>query len=214
MTSEIDGSDLESRREAIECIDYLPIEGSVRCQRFVPDGGCELPAYFHCVEWLKVNPDRAIAVASKRSDDAAGSPVVVGRSLQPAPVDRGSEAKPDLCLIAARAVIEPPKVGRQGGQLFDLRAHGATVAGRPGKPPLIDQPELLTEAQIDQLAGLGMEVELHTEHSGSIFLVPAYTGQERTEFTFHDCRTLVTLLQVFPGAKLDRIERRSQGGAS
>lgn len=183
-------AEIKSKRAEFECVDYTPLPGHYKCQHYAGKGACALDNYMMCVEWLKKNPDHALTTPAKPE------------SPEPAPRRERSDRKHLQVLDEER--VDP---GLKETGVYELRAHGATVkaASEPESRPLIEQPELLTEQQVDDFAKLGMEIELDTEHSGKVFLVPAYTGKDRTEFTFRDCRTLVTILQVFPGAKLEKI---------
>jgi hypothetical protein len=118
---------------------------------------------------------------------------------------------PDQALTAPAAKSKPKKEKAKTLTLAPPLREPAAPPTRPQLPqlrPLIEQPELLTEKQVEDLSALGLEVELSTDHSGAVVLVPAYTGADRLELTYQDCRTLVTTLQVFPGAKLERITKK------
>jgi hypothetical protein len=70
---------------------------------------------------------------------------------------------------------------------------------------LLDKPELLTEAAVESLSKLGIEVTVTTKKGMEITLVPKLTSDERCELTFEHARTLVMLMQAFPGSTIEQI---------
>lgn len=78
--------------------------------------------------------------------------------------------------------------------------------------PLVEHPELLTMESVDQLASLGLEACLETR-GGEVWLVPSYTDQDRHELSYQDARTLVIVMQAFPGSSLTHIARPVPSGA-
>lgn len=91
---------------------------------------------------------------------------------------------------------------KRGGQLYDLT--GVIRERGKAERPLVDKPELLTVEAVDALAELGIEVDFQVR--GKVMtLVPAYTGQDRPELSYRDARTLVLVMQVFPGATVDSL---------
>lgn len=72
--------------------------------------------------------------------------------------------------------------------------------------PLVEHPELLTMESVDQLASLGLEACLETR-AGEVWLVPSYTDRDRQEISYQDARTLVIVMQAFPGSALTHFAR-------
>lgn len=97
-------------------------------------------------------------------------------------------------------------------------------AKKPAKPqqPTADTPTVaveqpttaeprrgLTKDDIDSFRALGVEVCIHSEDYGDLWLVPAYTGQSRKEITPEHLATLAQVLDVFPGSKVVAFDRKS-----
>ena len=111
---------------------------------------------------------------------------------------------------------------------------GAPVAPRPAprppdarpvaplKLPVVEAPEVrpprgLTTEDIASFKALNVEVKLRSAQLGEVWLVPAYTGQERLELTPEHLATLHGALTVFPDATVDafdRLPRRSTPAAA
>lgn len=76
-------------------------------------------------------------------------------------------------------------------------------ATEPGPAP-IDLTRLrgLTTEDIESFKALGVEVCLHSDTFGELWLVPAYTGQLRRELTPEHLATVLHALSVFPGSRV------------
>ena len=57
---------------------------------------------------------------------------------------------------------------------------------------------------------LGVEVLLHSETYGDVWLVPAYTGRERKEITPEHAATLARVMSVFPGSHIVSFEKTAK----
>jgi len=172
------------RPPGITCAKYTRSEGK-RCVHYVSNGACALPDEFMCVEWLKVNGPKPAA------DAPNPSPVVE----TPTPQARDLFGDP----IAPSA--EPPKP--------KPAAVVAHIASKPGAEPTIDVDRLrgFTTEDIESFKALGVEVQLHSEIYGELWLVPAYTGKPRKEITPEHPATVMRVLSVFPGSHVVAFEK-------
>lgn len=89
--------------------------------------------------------------------------------------------------------------------VYDLRGFG--IEEENGERHLLAKPELLTEQAVEELCSRDIEVTVKTSRGVEVALVPDYTEQRRSELSYRDARTLVMIMQVFPGASLDEINR-------
>src|SRR5262245_40112340 len=79
----------EAPRLPVTCPHYDPLPGARRCRHYLPNGACDRPDEFLCVEWLKVNgprdappppagererPPSTNALAAPEAADAPGAP--------------------------------------------------------------------------------------------------------------------------------------------
>ena len=74
----------------------------------------------------------------------------------------------------------------------------------------VDQRRGCTTADIESFKALGVEVLLHSETYGDVWLVPAYTGRERKEITPEHAATLARVMSVFPGSHIVSFEKTAQ----
>lgn len=172
------------RPPGITCAKYTRSEGK-RCVHYVSNGACALPDEFMCVEWLKVNGPKPAA------DAPNPSPVVE----TPTPQARDLFGDP----IAPSA--EPPKP--------KPAAVVAHIASKPAAEPTFDVDRLrgFTTEDIESFKALGVEVQLHSEIYGELWLVPAYTGKPRKEITPEHAATVMRVLSVFPGSHVVAFEK-------
>lgn len=147
-----------------------------------------------CIEWVRKNPGAALSV----QQPSPPTEVKKEPSLRVLP-DRPGPAK---------AREEPNEPSRAPTKAGSKDAYVLPKASR-GPNLLVSHPELISEAAITELEVLGYEVELTMSDGRNVFLVPAYTRTGRTELTFQDARTLLLLLQVFPGTRLVKINSKS-----
>lgn len=172
------------RPPGITCAKYTRSEGK-RCVHYVSNGACALPDEFMCVEWLKANGPKPAADAPK------SLPVVAA----PKPEARDLFGDP----IAPSA--EPPKP--------KPAAVVAHIASKPAAEPTFDVDRLrgFTTEDIESFKALGVEVQLHSEIYGELWLVPAYTGKPRKEITPEHAATVMRVLSVFPGSHVVAFEK-------
>jgi len=99
----------------------------------------------------------------------------------------------------------------RGSKVYDISKF---LDEREGEvAPLIARPDLLTVEAIDELSARGMEVAFQAGEA-EVTLVPDYTGVDRAELTYRDARTLVMVMQVFPGATLQSLKMPEKDEAS
>jgi hypothetical protein len=75
-------------------------------------------------------------------------------------------------------------------------------ASEPAPPIDVDQLRGFTAEDIASFKALGVEVCLHSEAYGELWLVPAYTGRPRKEVTPEHAATVMRVLSVFPGPRV------------
>jgi hypothetical protein len=173
----------DDRPAGITCEKYVRGEGK-RCRHYLSNGGCALPDELMCVEWLKANGHRVPASppAEQRPKDLFGNPV----AEKPAPRS------------AARSL---PVVSESP------RDPEATVASETPAAIDVDQLRGFTSEDIASFKALGVEVCLHSEAYGELWLVPAYTGRPRKEITPEHAATVMRVLSVFPGSRVTAFEK-------
>ena len=76
--------------------------------------------------------------------------------------------------------------------------------------PDVDQLRGFTTEDIESFKALGVEVLLHSETYGDVWLVPAYTGRERKEITPEHAATLARVMSVFPGSHIVSFEKTAK----
>jgi hypothetical protein len=186
--------EVQKRRESLrsECRDYVPTRGGHQCQHYAGEGACKRPDYFMCVVWAKRNPEAMYHVE---------------RPAKKSPSEKPSEPRRDAVQPEEKYPSKPATA-----QVYDLSAHG--VARRDGGQHLLEHPELLTEAAVAALCKLGIEVTVKTSAGTEVTLVPELTEAERCELTFEHARTIVMVLQVFPGATIEHIVKPKKQEAS
>jgi hypothetical protein len=74
----------------------------------------------------------------------------------------------------------------------------------------VDQLRGFTTEDIESFKALGVEVLLHSETYGDVWLVPAYTGRERKEITPEHAATLARVMSVFPGSHIVSFEKTAK----
>jgi hypothetical protein len=177
------------RPPGITCEKYVRGEGK-RCVHYVANGACALPDDFMCVEWLKAN-------GPKPARDGVRSLPIVTETETPKPEPR----------LAARDLF--------GNQIPEVEQPAPTLKPAPlprtasDAAPAIDVDQLrgFTTEDIESFKALGLEVQLHSETYGELWLVPAYTGQPRKEITPEHAATLMRVLSVFPGSHIVAFEK-------
>jgi hypothetical protein len=120
-------------------------------------------------------------------------------------------------------VVEPPKPPSIARDLFGnpvalpeeppkpkpAASAMTAVSARPASEPTIDVDQLrgFTTADIESFKALGVEVQLHSDTYGELWLVPAYTGKPRKEITPEHAATVMRVLSVFPGSHVVAFEK-------
>jgi len=66
----------------------------------------------------------------------------------------------------------------------------------------------LTTEDVESFKALGVEVCIHSDGYGDLWLVPAYTGQPRKEITLEHLATIARVLDVFPGSRVVAFEKK------
>ena len=93
-------------------------------------------------------------------------------------------------------------------------AHPIALAPKPDADaqPAVDVDQLrgFTTEDIESFKALGVEVLLHSETYGDVWLVPAYTGRERKEITPEHAATLARVMSVFPGSHIVSFEKTAK----
>ena len=181
------------RPPGITCEKYTRGEGK-RCLHFQQGGTCVLPDEFVCTEWQKHNGP------NKRVLPVVASAPVVEEPPAPRPVARDLFGNP-LPEVAPPA--PSPKVSTAPSPSV-LAPKTATDAA-----PAIDVDRLrgFTTEDIESFKALGVEVLLHSETYGDVWLVPAYTGGDRKEITPEHAATVMRVLSVFPGSHVVAFEK-------
>ena len=174
-------SEVQARK--FDCVQYVALPGSVRCRHYRPDGACELPDEFMCVEWLKRNAPAPLAPPPTRPPDPPVEPAdLFGRRRAPrtpAPAPKTSSAP----------VVSAPRPA-------------------PSAPAAAPVQRGLTDEDIASFKALRVEACIRSDEAGEIWLVPAYTGQARKELTPEHAATLARIVEAFPGARVVSFERQ------
>ena len=186
--------EVEKRRAALrrECRDYAPTRGGYQCQHYAGKGGCKREDYFMCVVWAKRHPEQMYHLEQSARPGSRRS------QREQTPEQAQAAAEP-----TAEPVAQPPRA-----QVFDLARHG--IEKHDDDRHLLAHPELLTEEAIEALCALGIEITVQTSTGMEVTLVPELTEKDRCELTFSHARTIVMVLQVFPGATVAQIVKPAQ----
>lgn len=179
----------DAARAHVSCPHYAPPPGERRCRHYLPNGACDRPDEFMCVEWLKTNGPSA----SVKANDAGA----------------GVDAIDDAPRMAAR-------FPQRWLSLFDhapprLGPPPRPARGRPSSPapPPPAQPPA-SPANTEDVAALAERyatTKLETEELGPVWLVAEPTGSERLELTYRDAAALAAVCAAFPGARVVALER-------
>jgi len=166
------------------CRHYQPATDGKRCRHYRDGGGCRRPEaeQGRCIEWLKVNGPTSTATNTASSPDPP-----VARDLFGNPIQR---EKPQR---AAASTKMPP-----------ASTPAAPAPPSSAKPPLVRN---VTDEEIASFKALGVEVCLRSDALGDVYLVPVYTGQDRTELSIEHSITLTAICAAFPGAKVVALKR-------
>jgi hypothetical protein len=66
----------------------------------------------------------------------------------------------------------------------------------------------VSDADIASFKALGVEVQLVGTQVGEVWLVPAYTGQDRAELSVEHAALLAAICSAFPGASVASFVRK------
>lgn len=180
----------------ITCEKYTRGEDGKRCIHFQQGGTCALPDEFVCTEWQKHNGP------NKRTLPVVAPAPVVEHAPAPKPVARDLFGNP------------LPDVEKTAAKVSTAPAHPIALAPKPDADaqPAVDVDQLrgFTTEDIESFKALGVEVLLHSETYGDVWLVPAYTGRERKEITPEHAATLARVMSVFPGSHIVSFEKTAK----
>jgi hypothetical protein len=173
----------DDRPAGITCEKYVRSEGK-RCRHYLANGGCALPDELMCVEWLKLNDHRPPPARPEPASakDLFGNPV-------------------------------PPPPASSKPKVTDSPSSPEPVADAGSDPVAVARSPLrgLTTEDVASFKALGVEVCLHSEAYGELWLVPAYTGQLRKEITPEHVATIARVLDAFPGSRVTAFEKQTPG---
>ena len=197
-TKKLTREEVQQKRDGLrsECEAYVPTRGGYKCQHYAGKGACSRPDFFMCVVWVRKHPEEAYHL-----EDQKKPPPEPEKKAEPTLRRRGStkdeyRAQPE----ESRKPVHKPSTN-----IYDLTSYG--VQKQEEDRHLLAQPELLTEQAVESLSQLGIEVTVKAANGTEVTLVPQLTGKERCELTFEHARALVMMLQVFPGATVEQIEK-------
>lgn len=174
------------------CPHYAPVPGSKRCQSYHDGGTCARPDFFLCTEWEKRNRQRL--PAPKTSADTTVRTDLFGTPLP----------EPEQKLAPAR---DPHPVPTAAPTPRAAANDGIDASDR--LPP----PGLTTE-DIESFKRLNVEVCLHSDGYGDLWLVPAYTGQDRKEITPEHAAIICCVAEAFPGSQVVSFEKHPKRAAA
>ncbi len=183
----------DQRPPGITCEKYTRGQVGKRCIHFQEGGTCALPDEFACTEWQKPNGP------NKRTLPVIAAAPVVARA--PAP-------KPVACDLFGNPL---PEVAPPSAPKASTSAPIAKQPAEAGAPTVdVDQLRGFTTEDIASFKALGVEVQLHSETYGDVWLVPAYTSRERTELTPEHAATIARVMSVFPGSHIVSFEKTTK----
>jgi hypothetical protein len=135
------------------------------------------------VEWLKVNAPTSAGTNNPPKSQPPVARDLFGNPIQSAQPRKASSSRP------TRPQSEPRE----------------PASSSPAKPPLVRN---ITDEETASFKAIGVEVCLHSEDLGDVYLVPTYSGQDRTELSIEHSITLTAICAAFPGAKVVELKRR------
>ena len=183
----------DQRPPGITCEKYTRGQAGKRCLHFQQGGTCALPDEFACTEWQKHNGPNKHTL-----------PVVAA-----APIGAGAPApKPVACDLFGNPL---PEVAPPPAPKVSTSAPFANRPAEAGAPTVdVDQLRGFTAEDIASFKALGVEVLLRSETYGDVWLVPTYTGRERTELTPEHVATIARVMSVFPGSHIVSFEKTTK----
>ncbi len=168
------------------CSHYEPAPGGRRCRSYIDGGTCgriDGEGDRHgegnqCMEWLRVNEG---TTAHTSSNPAHVDPVprdLFGSPIQPPPPRPARRSRP-APLPTPSPVPKPLTASRE--------------------PSVVRNT---TSDEISSFKALGVEVCLRSDAIDELWIVPNYTGKDRTELSVEHSATLTTICAAFPGARV------------
>jgi hypothetical protein len=176
----MDDRDHSTTAPSYSCEHYAALPGEKRCREYTQGGTCARNDGRPCVEWLKAKARSAEQTTKSLTPEPEAD--LFGRPL-PTPKTRTKSAP-------KRNPVSP--------------VAPATAVQKPEK---YMPPRGLTTEDIDSFKALGVEVCIHSEAFGDLWLVPSYTDEPRLELTPEHAMTLLCVLSVFPGSRVVAFEQ-------
>jgi hypothetical protein len=179
----------------VTCPHYAPPPGERLCRHYLPNGACDRPDEFLCVEWLKRNGPRA----SVGANEPTANDVVASDVDAASPTTGGFSPRWRALFDHDLPSLAPPR----------RLARARPAAPAPtATPPLAPPPALLASAEdVATLASRYAETQLETDDLGPVWLVAEPTGSDRLELTYRDAAALAAVCAAFPGARVVALER-------
>ncbi len=204
-------------RLPITCGQYEPDHDGRRCRHYGGRGACALPDEFMCVEWLKANGHSVVPAGP------VPPPITHNFFGDPMPAEPPPVAHPPTSPAQkAPSPPVPPGATAATGPTSGP-ASPAPSATPPPSVPLVPPRSLaplprkasqaqvlltVSDADIASFKALGVEVHLVGTQVGEVWLVPAYTGQDRAELSIEHAALLAAICSTFPGASVASFVRK------
>jgi hypothetical protein len=151
----------------VTCPHYAPPPGERPCRHYLPNGACDRPDEFLCVEWLKRNGLRA----SVGANEPTANDVVASDVDAASPTTGGFSPRWRSLFDHAPPRLAPPR---------RLARARPTAPVSTTTPPLAPPPALLASAEdVTALAERYAETQLATDTLGPVWLVAEPTGSVR-----------------------------------
>lgn len=202
------------------CPHYTPVPGSKRCKDYQDGGTCAREDFFLCTEWerrnryrlpqVKTSGDASLGVAGRR--EAGPSNALQGTETEAVAHDERRSSVDSSPHVACDLFGNPlPEVSPRSAPKVSPSAPIAKQPAEVGAPSVdVDQLRGFTTEDIASFKALGVEVQLHSETYGDVWLVPAYTSRERTELTPEHAATIARVMSVFPGSHIVSFEKTTK----
>lgn len=210
-------------RLPITCGKYEADHDGRRCRHYGGRGACALPDEFMCVEWLKANghpvaPAGPVPPPITHNFFGDPMPVEPSPSTSPLPVPPQQKAPSPPVPPGATAAPEPISAPASPAPVSPAPpalppSSAPSVPPRPLAllPRKASQAQVLltvSDADIASFKALGVEVQLVGTQAGEVWLVPAYTGQDRAELSVEHAALLAAICSAFPGASVASFVRK------
>jgi len=187
----------------ITCSHYEALPGRKHCRHYLENGACSRPDEFMCIEWLKANghaqatPSRVASVSADRSQAKQQ------KLSESSPVDLFGNPNPDYKPKRTTPTQQRPT------------AASPSPAPRPtpteAEAPIVEAAPLrgFTDEDIASFKALGVQVCIESEAVGEVWLVPAYTDQQRKELTPDHAATIARVVEAFPGSRVVSFDKKT-----